>query len=439
MDDEVRDDSEWTQRTTPGPETDRGMIAAAEARPEETKHPEDRRSPAGMRIGTLLLGIVIGAAAMFLVLNALTGSVLGESGILDEETIAKIGTLVNLIDESYYEADEVDTDQLQEGLYRGLVDALDDPYSVYYTVDEIEDLEESLSGSFSGIGAYVSLDETTGYPKIAGVIPGSPAEAAGLLTDDIIVEADGESLAGLDLDVAVSRIRGEEGTSVHLSIYRSGEPDYLEFDIVRAVVDSETAAGEMLDAENGIGYIQITEFDDVTCEQVEEILFDLLDQGMEGLVIDLRDNPGGTVDAVTSIAQYLIPKGLIFYMEYPDGTREEYSADGTDYIDLPIAVLINGNSASASEILSSAIQESGAGVVIGTQSYGKGVVQTIYSLTDGTGVKLTVAEYFTRNGNSIHGIGVTPDVEIALDTDAYLEDGTDTQLEAAVSELLGSM
>ena len=400
--------------------------------PERTKKPAGR----GGRLGTLLLGILIGAAAMFLGLSLLLGSLLGESGLLSSEVISKLETLLALIEEVYYEADELETEDLQEGLYRGLVDALDDPYSVYYDTEEIEELEESLSGSFSGIGCYVSLDEATGYPKIAGVISGSPAEAAGLLADDIIMEADGESLAGLDLDVAVTRIRGEEGTTVHLTIYRSGEADYLEFDIVRAVVDSETAAGEMLDAENGIGYIEITEFDDVTCEQFVTILDELLEQGMQGLIVDLRDNPGGTVDSVTSIAEYLIPEGLVFYMEYPDGTREEYSVDGASYIDLPIVVLINGNSASASEILSSAIQDSGAGTVVGMQSYGKGVVQTIYSLTDGTGVKLTIAEYFTRNGNSIHGIGVTPDVEAQLDTDAYLEDGTDTQLQAAQEELL---
>ena len=382
------------------------------------------------RIGALILGMVIGAAAAVLVMNLMTGG-----SVLDASTRQKINSLIALIDSSYYEADEVTDEQLQEGLYKGLVDALEDPYSVYYTAEEIAELEESLSGSFSGIGAYVSLDEATGYPKIAGVISGSPAEAAGLLADDIIMEADGESLSGMDLDVAVSRIRGEEGTSVHLTIYRSGEADYLEFDITRAVVESVTVEGEMLDAEAGIGYIGITEFDDVTAEQFEEILSELLEQGMQGLVLDLRDNPGGTVDSVTSIAQYLIPEGLVFYMEYPDGTREEYDADGTAYIDLPIVVLVNGNSASASEILSSAIQESGAGTVVGTQSYGKGVVQTIFSLTDGTGVKLTTSEYYTRNGNNIHGVGVTPDVEAELDTAAYLEDGTDTQLDAAIEEL----
>ena len=398
-----------------------------------------QRKSDGLRFGTLLLGILIGvlgtiACMLLLTQGRLFALVSGSDSILSSQTIQKVNALTDMIDGVYYQADSVTDEQLQDGLYKGLVDALDDPYSVYYTAEEIQELTESISGSFSGIGAYVSLDETTGYPKIAGVITGSPAEAAGLLSDDLIVEVEGESMQGLDLDVAVSHIRGEEGTSVCLTIYRGGE--YLEFEITRAVVDSVTVAGEMLDEENGIGYIQISEFDDVTPEQFVPILTELMGEGMRGLILDLRDNPGGTVTAVTSIAQYLIPEGLVFYMESPDGTREDYTATGENTIGIPIVVLVNGNSASASEILSSSIQESGAGVVIGTQTYGKGVVQTIYTLTDGTGVKLTTASYYTRNGNDINGVGVTPDVEALLDTEAYLEDGTDSQLQAALDELL---
>ena len=393
----------------------------------------------GSHVRSVLLGILIGvlgtiACMLLLTQGRLFALVSGSDSILSSQTIQKVNALTDMIDGVYYQADSVTDEQLQDGLYKGLVDALDDPYSVYYTAEEIQELTESISGSFSGIGAYVSLDETTGYPKIAGVITGSPAEAAGLLSDDLIVEVEGESMQGLDLDVSVSHIRGEEGTSVCLTIYRGGE--YLEFEITRAVVDSVTVAGEMLDEENGIGYIQISEFDDVTPEQFVPILTELMGEGMRGLILDLRDNPGGTVTAVTSIAQYLIPEGLVFYMESPDGTREDYTATGENTIGIPIVVLVNGNSASASEILSSSIQESGAGVVIGTQTYGKGVVQTIYTLTDGTGVKLTTASYYTRNGNDINGVGVTPDVEALLDTAAYLEDGTDSQLQAALDELL---
>lgn len=275
----------------------------------------------------------------------------------------------------------------------------------------------------------------SGYPKISGIIPDTPAEKAGLQTDDIIYEVNGESMADVDLDVAVSKIRGEEGTSVHLTIVRSGESDYLEMDITRASIDAQTVSEEMADEDAGIGYIRISEFDDVTADQFTPALEALQEQGMKGLILDLRDNPGGTVTAVTAIAQYLVPEGLVFYMEYPDGEREEYQAEGENTINIPIAVLVNGNSASASEILSSSIQDSGAGTIIGTQTYGKGVVQTVYSLNDGTAVKLTVAHYYTRNGNDINKVGVTPDIEVEFDADGYREDGTDNQLQKAIEVL----
>ena len=409
---------------------------ASESVPSDSLH---RKSRGEFRPGTMAIGILIGVVGTAAVLLLMTQGRLfalmtGSGSIMTSQTIQKVDSLTAMIDNAYYEADAVTDEQLQEGLYAGLIDALDDPYSVYYTAEDLTELGESISGTFSGIGAYVSLDETTGYPKIAGVIEGSPAEEAGLLSDDLIYEVEGESMQGLDLDVAVSRIRGEEGTSVTITIYRDGE--YLEFDITRAAVESVTVAGEMLDEENGIGYIQISEFDDVTPEQFVPVLTELMGEGMQGLILDLRDNPGGTVTAVTSIAQYLIPEGLVFYMESPDGTREDYTATGENEIGIPIAVLVNGNSASASEILSSAIQDSGAGIVVGTQTYGKGVVQTIYTLTDGTGVKLTTASYYTRNGNDINGVGVAPDIEVELDTEAYLEDGTDSQLDAAIEQIL---
>ena len=364
-------------------------------------------------------------------LNALSSGMLFSKGLLSGQTVRKVNVLKQLIDQHYYKADEVTDEQLEEGLYKGLLESLDDPYSVYYTPDEVEKLNETISGTYTGIGAYVSKDASTGCPKIAGVISGAPAETAGLQTDDILLEADGESLQDLDLDMAVSRIRGEKGTTVHLTISRDGKKQ--EVDVMREEVHSETAAGEML--EDGIGYLQIAEFDDVTPDQFTEELKKLQDQGMKGLILDLRNNPGGTVEAVTSVAQYLIPEGLVFYMQYPDGSRKEYKADGTDWINLPIAVLVNGNSASASEILSSAIQDSGAGTIIGTQTYGKGVVQTVYSLQDGTEVKLTISEYFTRNGHEINKIGVTPDQTVEFDSEEYQKSGTDNQLETAIETI----
>ena len=399
---------------------------------EEVKQEENvRKSGKKRSAGLFLGGAVAGALLMAAGLNVLSSGMLFSKGLLSGQTVRKVNVLKQLIDQHYYKADDVTDGQLEEGIYKGLLESLDDPYSVYYTPDEVEKLNETISGTYTGIGAYVSKDASTGCPKIAGVISGAPAETAGLQTDDILLEADGESLQDLDLDMAVSRIRGEKGTTVHLTISRDGKKQ--DVDVMREEVHSETAAGEML--EDGIGYLQIAEFDDVTPDQFTEELKKLQDQGMEGLILDLRNNPGGTVDAVTSIAQYLIPEGLVFYMQYPDGSRKEYKADGTDWINLPIAVLVNGNSASASEILSSAIQDSGAGTIIGTQTYGKGVVQTVYSLQDGTEVKLTISEYFTRNGHEINKIGVTPDQTVEFDSEEYQKSGTDNQLKTAIETI----
>lgn len=404
----------------------------ADRKDEEVKQEENvRKSRKKRSAGLFLGGAVAGALLMAAGLNVLSSGMLFSKGLLSGQTVRKVNVLKQLIDQHYYKADEVTDEQLEEGLYKGLLESLDDPYSVYYTPDEVEKLNETISGTYTGIGAYVSKDASTGCPKIAGVISGAPAETVGLQTDDILLEADGESLQDLDLDMAVSRIRGEKGTTVHLTISRDGKKQ--EVDVMREEVHSETAAGEML--EDGIGYLQIAEFDDVTPDQFTEELKKLQDQGMKGLILDLRNNPGGTVEAVTSVAQYLIPEGLVFYMQYPDGSRKEYKADGTDWINLPTAVLVNGNSASASEILSSAIQDSGAGTIIGTQTYGKGVVQTVYSLQDGTEVKLTISEYFTRNGHEINKIGVTPDQTVEFDSEEYQKSGTDNQLETAIETI----
>lgn len=390
---------------------------------------------AGKRLRGLLLfggGVLAGAAACFLAIYIYSGGTLFAGGVLSGETAAKLLTLENMISKYYYKADELTQEQLADGLYKGLLEALDDPYSVYYTEEETQKRSESIEGSYSGIGAYVSADTESGYPRIAGVISGAPAEAAGLKENDLLCKADGESLKDVDLDIAVSMIRGESGTAVTLTILRDGKE--MELEVTRGEVESKTVASEMLD--DDIGYLYISNFTNSTPAQFEEQLKDLQEQGMKGLVLDLRSNPGGTVESVTEIAEYLIPEGLVFYMQYPDGSRKDYSVDGTNYIDLPITVLVNNNSASASEILSSAIQESGAGKVIGTQTYGKGVVQTMYPLRDNTAVKLTVSEYFTRNGNSINGVGVTPDKVVEYDEDSYNEEkNLDNQMEEAIRVL----
>lgn len=357
------------------------------------------------------------------------------SEILTDNTKQKVGILENAI-EKYY-LDEVENEALEDGLYHGLVEALDDPYSTYYSSEELKDLQEKTQGIYYGIGARVSIDTETQLVRIAGVIPNTPAEEAGLLANDLIYKVEGESIQGMDLSSVVALIKGEEGTTVHITIIREGESDYLEYDVERRKVENETVIHEM--KEEGIAYIQIAEFDDITTSQFAEAFNFCREAGMEGLILDLRGNPGGNMTTVCEIARMMLPEGLIVYTEDKYGNREEYICDGKQEFDKPLAVLIDGNSASASEILSGAIKDYGIGTLVGTTTFGKGIVQRIIALSDGSAVKLTVSKYYTPNGNNIHKIGIEPDVEVAFDAEAYVEDGTDNQLEAAIKQIKEKM
>ncbi|MER2027447.1 MAG: S41 family peptidase, partial [Lachnospiraceae bacterium] len=334
----------------------------------------------------------------------------------------------------YYKSSEITREDKENGIYKGLFESLEDVYSCYYTPEEYKMLAEQTQGVYYGIGAYVSQDVETGICAISGVIKNSPAEAAGLMEGDLIYKVDGEDMSGLDIDEVVSHIRGEEGTEVALTLVRNGEE--IEVKLKRGRVDTPTVESEMLD--DGIGYLQITEFDDVTVNQFTENFEELKGQGMKGLIIDLRGNPGGSVTSVCAVAEQLLPKGLIFYMEDKDGNKTEYNCEGADF-DLPMVVLVNEYSASAAEILSGAIKDSGIGKLVGKTTFGKGIVQDVIPLQDGSAIKLTVANYYTRGGNDIHLKGIEPDIEVELDTDAYLDDGKDTQLDKAVEVLLGEM
>lgn len=362
--------------------------------------------------------------------NVLVGA---EEGIIDSDFIKKVNTLETLIDQIYY-LEEVGSDVLREGAYKGIVDALDDPYSVYYTVEEAEEIFTQSEGVYYGIGAYVQLDTVSGYCMISGTIKNTPAEEAGLRAGDIIYKVDGEDMAGLDLSQVVSYVKGEEGTIVHLTLVRDGEQ--LEADVERRKVESPTVEHSMLD--DRMGYIQITEFDDVTVHQFEEAIADLKANAAQGMVLDLRGNPGGNLSAVVDIADMLLGEGLILYTEDKQGHREEYKSDAAMAIDIPIVVLVDSNSASASEVLSGALKDHGKATLVGTTTFGKGIVQTIRTLRDGSAIKLTISAYYTPSGANIHGIGIEPDVEVKFDADAYYDEDFDNQLEKA-KEVLGAM
>ena len=357
-------------------------------------------------------------------------SITGSAGeLVDSELTSKLSTLETIIEKYYYQ-DDVSKEDLETGIYRGMMDAVGDPYTVYYTPEEIQELYQQTEGVYYGIGAYVALDETTNRTKIVSPIPGTPAEEAGLRADDILYEVDGVDTYDMDINSVVALIKGEEGTTVSLTIYRAGEPDFIYVDVMRRKVEAPTVEFEML--EDGMAYIQITEFDEVTVDQFAEALAEARASEMEGLIIDVRANPGGSLDAVVNICQMLLPEGMIVYTEDKYGSRSEYTCDGKKEFDLPLVLLVDGNSASAAEIMAGAIQDYGIGTLVGTTTFGKGIVQQVVNLRDGSAVKITVSSYYTPSGRNIHGTGIDPDVEVIFDGERYYsEEAFDNQLDKA--------
>jgi carboxyl-terminal processing protease len=386
---------------------------------------------------TLMITILIGSCCLIYVKVIKAVRLVDTSGaqsVTDESVNEKLGVLEDIIDEYYWQ--DVDEQTLEDGVYKGLLDSLDDPYSVYYTADELIALQEQTEGVYYGIGAYISQDTESGYVKISGIIKNTPAEESGLEAGDYIYQVDGEDMYDKDSSYVVSKIKGEENTYVTITVIREGETEPIDISVQRRKIESPTVEYEMYD--NGMAYIQITEFDLVTTSQFEEAYEQAKADGMQGLIIDLRSNPGGNLSTVCEIARDILPKGLIVYTEDKYGKREEYTCDGKNEIQVPLVVLTNGNSASASEILAGAIKDYGIGKLVGTTTYGKGIVQKVINLNDGTAVKLTVSSYFTPAGNNIHKIGIEPDVEVEFDSALYKEDGTDNQLEKA-KEVLAEM
>ena len=354
-----------------------------------------------------------------------------EAQLLNNYTAAKIDVIEDTIRQYYLE--EIDRSEMENGIYSGLVNSLEDPYSVYYSAEELEELQMSTEGIYYGIGAYVSKATTEDYCVISGTIENTPAEEAGLRADDIIYMVDGVDVGGMDISEVVALIKGKEGTKVVLTLVREGESDYLEIPVERRKIESPTVSNEML--ENGIGYIEITEFDDVTEDQFAEALAECKGNGMKALILDLRSNPGGNLSTVCEISRMVLPKGMIVYTEDKYGKRDEYTCDGVRKLEVPAVVLVNGYSASASEILAGAMKDHGIATIMGTTTFGKGIVQRVISLSDGSAVKLTVSKYYTPNGNDIHEKGIEPDIEVEFDADAYYDVGIDNQLQEAVSYL----
>lgn len=419
----------------------------------------DNRKDLQKKKGSFAGGVVVGMAAALLIFcgvyfGSRFASMLGagsgrgmitsavpvskHESFMDKEVLEKLQILESTIKDYFYLA-EVTDEELEEGMYRGIVASLEDPYSEYYSAEELVRIMEDTEGVYYGIGAYVGMDTTTNLPKISGVIENTPAEEAGLRTNDLIYQVEETSTQGLTLNEVVSLIKGEEGTKVKLTLIREGESDYVELQVERRKVEAPTVNFEML--EDGMAYIQIVEFADVTVDQFAEALAMAKGSDMKGLILDLRANPGGSLDAVVEIARMLLPEGMVVYTEGKSGVHQEYTCDGTRQLQTPLVVLVDMNSASASEILAGAIKDHGIGTLVGTTTFGKGIVQQIIPYSDGSAVKLTISSYFTPNGNNIHGVGIQPDIECEFDGEAYYntENPVDNQLEKAKEVLREKM
>ena len=389
----------------------------------------------------ILLVLICAAGTLFYtrwkiakIQSGTTAGVTSEKLDLDLSKVKrKTGEIEALIN-AYY-LDEIDAQQIEDTLYTGMVAGLDDPYSVYYTQEQLESMEEATSGEYSGIGATLSQDPDTKEISVVSCFEGTPAEEAGLLPGDVITGWNGNPVSDMELSELVSKIKTDPDEHLTLSIERDGEE--LKVELTRRAVEVPTVEYEMLGDQ--IGYIRLLEFDEVTAQQFEEAMSDLESQGMEKLIIDVRNNPGGVLQTVCDMLDQFLPEGLIVYTEDKNGKRTEYTSDEEHQFTKPLAVLVNGNSASASEIFAGAIQDYGIGTIVGTTTFGKGIVQKIFYLSDGTGLKLTMAKYYTPKGHDIHKKGIQPDVEVELDEDlqnqSSISHEEDNQLKKAISVL----
>ena len=389
-------------------------------------------------------GVITGAiAAVFIgavvigIGDAVSGSYKSNT-VVDKEFEDKVNNLTSYIDTFYLDADKVKKEDLQNGMYKGLMNSIDDKYAQYYTPDEYNDFQETNNGQYGGIGAYVSQNSDTGDIVIVNPFDGAPAKEAGIKPGDIIVDIDGTSVVGMELSDAVTLMKGEPDTDVSVKVLRDVE--YIYVNITRKVVDVPTVKHEII--ENGdIGYIYVSGFDKVTSTQFRQALDDIEAKNAKALIVDIRDNGGGMLDVVVDMLDRLLPEGLLVYTETNQGRDEEYYSTNEESYDKPMAVLINGYSASASEVFAGAVQDYKAGTIIGTTSYGKGIVQSIFSLNkdgDGSAIKLTTARYYTPNGRNIHGIGITPDITVEYNDELVEErDGLyyDNQMLMAISVL----
>ena len=382
--------------------------------------------------------VIVTAFGTFVVTNTIAIS-LGNKVVIAQEdykaikSMDKLMGLKDYIKSNYVEGAE--DNKLIEGAIKGMFESLGDPYSVYMTKEEFKNFNETTKGSYGGIGVIVSRSED-GYVTVVAPIEDTPGEKAGLKTNDKIIKVDDKDIVGIDLEEAVALMKGKKGTKVTLTVMRDNVREPKIFEITREEIILKTVKSNMM--ENSIGYIRITMFDEDTGSEFKKALKELTSQNMKGLILDLRQNPGGFINQCVDVADELLDEGLVVYTEDKAKKREDYKS-GKGKLEVPFVVLIDEGSASASEIVSGAVKDRKAGLLIGVKTFGKGLVQSIEQLKDGSGIKLTTQKYYTPNGISINKVGIQPDIEVkALEPEEGQkpEDVKDVQLERAVEELL---
>lgn len=362
--------------------------------------------------------------------NAMISTDTGSDDIAD--TLDKYKVLID----KYYLGEEVDDETLKEGAIKGYIEALGDPYTEYISKEDMEDYMDDTMGNFVGIGVYMVKDTETNQIMVLSPIKNSPAEKAGIRPGDYIVEVDGNAYTGDDFSNISNKIKGEVGSTVKLKIQRDGET--LDFEITRENIKVNPVEGEVL--ENNIGYIEFSSFDEGTAEEFKNKFNELKSQGITSLIIDLRNNGGGIVDEALKIAGYAVDKGTtLLYEVDKDGNETEEKSEVDKIIDMPIVILVNENTASSSEILSGALKDLGKAKIVGTKTYGKGVIQQILTLADGSGLKITTEEYLTPNRTKINKVGIEPDETVELpdtvENILNVEREEDTQLQKAIEIL----
>ena len=340
----------------------------------------------------------------------------------------KLSAALGILDKYYYQ--KPDLEKLDEAATAGAVSALGDPYTEYMNKDEWESFSQQLEAEYCGIGVVVTKEKLEDYLLVVSSFENSPAKEAGLDTGDKITKVEGTSTAGRSVDDIVAGIKGKEGTEVTITVQKSGESKESDVKLTRKMIDIETVYSELLDG--GFGYIQLTSFNDGCGEKFIQHMNDLTDSGAKSLIIDLRSNGGGLTKEAETIANALLPKGSVVYStKNKAGKTDVIKTKSEGNTTIPIAVLVDGNTASASEILSAAIKENGRGVLVGAKTFGKGLVQTVFNFTDGSALKVTIEQYFTPDGNDINKLGIQPDYPVELKTSA------DEQLDYAKTVLTG--